>query len=257
MTKLHQLLAIERGVVADTDRKIALATRGIDVTGEQSPLTGISRTYQPRREDGDPLPAQFQHVQIKAEDVLGMVAEATTRLMDVKFTREEGNTSARGTVTIDGQVLLRDAPAGYLLYLEGALGQLRTLLLRFPVLDPAEEWHFDQARSVYATTPKDTVRSHRVPKAQVLYEATKEHPAQVRAYEVEEPIGDWTTVKLSGALPAGRLAEILDRITKLTEAVKMAREDANRLEVTDRTAGEIVFRYVLDGAIINGNAASS
>lgn len=243
--KLHQILAIERGVIADADRDTALATRGIENLGEQSPLFGIVKTYKPRADDGDPLPGENQHVQIKVEDVLTMVAAANRRLLDVKFTREDSNTRARADVTVDGNVLIADAPAGYLLYLEDYLRQLKTLLDRLPVLDPAQEWGYDSKRGVYATAPRLSVRSQRVPQAQVLAEATQYHPAQVRPYEVEVPVGDWTTVKLSGALPADRKAELLRRTSRLAEAVKTAREEANRIDATDRKAGDVVFSYIL------------
>jgi hypothetical protein len=77
-----------------------------------------------------------------------------------------------------------------------------------------------------------------------MSEATKEHPAQVQVYMEDVPVGDWTTVKFSGALPATRVREILGRVTALQEAVKFAREEANGAEVADQRAGEAVFRYL-------------
>lgn len=249
MTKLHQILAIERGVTADSERKVALATRGIDVTGENSPLFGVSRVYQPRKEDGDTYPAESKHVQVKCETVLENVAKATTRLFDVKFTREESNTQARADVIVDGHLFLESVPAGYLLYLENALNSLRGLLQRMPVLDPAEEWHWDGKRGFHVTDQSRRAKEIRVPQAHVMYEATPEHPAQVRPYETVAAVGDWTTVKFSGALPADRLEEILDRVATLSQAVKMAREEANRIDVTDRKAGGIIFAYLLNGTM--------
>jgi hypothetical protein len=243
--KLHQMLAIERQVTDDAQRNTTLATRGIENLGEQSPLFGISRSYQPRADDGDKLPPVSQHVQIKVENVLEMIARAQARMLDVRFTTAETNTQAKADVRVDGHTLLGDVPASYLLYLEEFLRNLKALLDKLPVLDPADEWHYDANRGVHASTAKVTVRATRVPQAQVLYEATKEHPAQVRPYEIEVPAGDWTTVKFSGALPAERKAELLERTSKLAEAVKTAREYANRIDVTSRQAGDAVFGYIL------------
>ena len=52
------------------------------------------------------------------------------------------------------------------------------------------------------------------------------------------PVGYWTTVKFSGALPARRVNELLDRIERLQQAVKFAREEANAAEVADQRAGD-------------------
>jgi hypothetical protein len=150
-------------------------------------------------------------------------------------------------VKIGGTVLLPNVPAGYLLFLENQLTALRGIVQRLPVLDPAEDWHWDGNKGVYVTEQTRKAREIRVPQVQVLYEATKEHPAQVRPYETAKPVGDWTTVKMSGALPADKVEEILDRITTLAEAVKYAREQANSIDVTDRKAGAAVFAYLLNG----------
>lgn len=253
MTKLHQILAIEKGVAAETDRRVALATRGMEVGGEQSPLDGLSRTYQPRKEDGDTFPAQTMKVQIRAEVILTQIAQAMTRLMDVKFTREEANTKARAHVVIDGVPVLTDVPAGYLLYLESMLNELRGLVLRVPVLDPAEQWEPDDAQGVHRSAEKRTVREVRVPAAQVITPNQvidgQKFDAQIRVYETTEPAGDWTVVKYSGALPAPRREEILDRIATLLTAVKLAREEANGLDVENRKAGEAVFSYLLHGTL--------
>ena len=59
------------------------------------------------------------------------------------------------------------------------------------------------------------------------------------------PEGDWTTVKFSGALPAVRHRQLLERVAKLQQAVKYAREEANATEITDAKAGERVFAWLL------------
>lgn len=51
-------------------------------------------------------------------------------------------------------------------------------------------------------------------------------------------------MKLSGALPATRVKELRERVERLQQAVKFAREQANSHEVTDVKAGEAVFGYL-------------
>jgi len=66
----------------------------------------------------------------------------------------------------------------------------------------------------------------------------------VEVYYEDVAIGYWTTVKFSGALPAKRVSEILDRVEKLQQAVKFAREEANGTQAVDRKVGEKVFGYL-------------
>ncbi len=57
-------------------------------------------------------------------------------------------------------------------------------------------------------------------------------------------VGCWKTVKFSGALPASRVKELPDRVDKLQQAVKYAREEANSIEASDKRVGEGVFGYL-------------
>ncbi|MBC8142472.1 MAG: hypothetical protein H7Y38_13640, partial [Armatimonadetes bacterium] len=70
------------------------------------------------------------------------------------------------------------------------------------------------------------------------------HPAQVEVYYEDVSVGNWRTVKYSGALPAKRVNDLLERVEKLQTAVKFAREEANNLEVTDQKVGAKVFQYL-------------
>ena len=243
MTKLSQIVAVEKGVKSDALRRFTDAHREVQ---KQPLLSGISRSYQPRDDDGDPLPPESTKVQVKCEEVLGEVTAVLTRLFDVTLTKDDANRTAVGDVVVDGQTLLRQVPVTYLLFLEKQLTDLHTFVSKLPVLDPADDWEdvLDPVSGCWKTRPVRTVRSKKVPRNHVMAEATKEHPAQVQVYMEDVPVGDWTTIKFSGALPATRVREILDRVTALQQAVKFAREEANGVEVTDQHAGEAVFRYL-------------
>jgi hypothetical protein len=240
-TRLSQIIAVEKGVKSDTTRRITDLHRDVQ---KPALLTGISRAYRPRAEDGDKLPSESTKVQLKADDVLTEVASVMTRLFDVTLTKDYANTLARADVVIDGEPVLHDVPVTYLLFLEKQLTDLHTIVAKLPLLDPAEEWSFDEARGCYTTPPSSTVRAKKVPRNHVLSEATPQHPAQVQVYMEDVPEGDWTTVKFSGALPAARVRTLMDRITALQNAVKYAREEANGTEVTDKAAGDAVFSYL-------------
>jgi hypothetical protein len=250
-TRLHQIIAIERGVASDAQRRLGEITHVMSVGGQQDPLTGISRTYRPRDADGVQLPDEFRKVQITAETLLAGVQDSLVRLFDLKFTREYANCSARADVVVGGTTLLTDVPAGYLLFLENQLSDLITRVIdKIPVLDPAEEWSTDKAlpRGVRKTPPRETTRSEIARQVQVLYEATPEHPAQVTPYETQQVVGYWSQVKMSGQLPVSDVQAMRDRATTVLEAVKFAREAANTMEVTDRAAGAAVLGYIFGAA---------
>ncbi len=79
------------------------------------------------------------------------------------------------------------------------------------------------------------------PRNHVKAEATDKHAAQVEVYFEDMPVGTWTTVKYSGALPATRRQTLLERLQAVRDAVKYAREDANSAEITNqRPAAELM-----------------
>ena len=241
MTRLNQIIAVEKGVKAAAVRDFTDAHHRLQ---KQALLTGISRTYQPRDEEGEPLPAESTRVQIQTEDVLTDVKAALTRLFDVVATKDRANCGARADVTVDGTVLLPNVPVTYLLFLEKQLTDLHTFLRGLPVLDAAESWSWDDTANAYRTEPTRTVRTKKVPRNHVRAEATDKHPAQVEVYTEDLPVGNWTTVKFSGALPARQVTVLTERVVKLAEAVKYAREEANTTEVTDWHVGDVVFGWL-------------
>jgi hypothetical protein len=241
VTKLNQIIAIEKGVKARAAREFADLQAS---TQKDALLAGISRTYQPRDEEGDQLPAEGTKVQVRVEEVLTQLSAVLTRLFDVVATKDIANRAATADVVVDGVTLLRDVPVAYLLFLEKQLADLQAFLAKLPVLDPAEDWTWDPAAGVYRTPTTKTVRSRKVPKVLVKYEATEHHPAQTEVFTVDEPVGEWSTVKFSGSLPADRRRQLADRVVVLAEAVKVAREAANQFEVTDQTVGRQVFDYL-------------
>ena len=240
-TKLHQIIAVEKGVKS---RAHADFTKAHHDLAKQALLAGITRTYQPAQEGGETFPPEATRVQLRATEVIAEVVELLTRLFDVTATREWANTMARADVVVDGVTIIANAPVTYLLFLEKQLTDLRTFIAKLPVLDPAEAWAFDPTSDAYATGQVLTTRTRKVPRNHVKAEATKEHPAQVEVYYEDVTVGHWRTVKFSGALPASQVKALRARVERLQEAVKVAREEANGLEVEDVHVGARVLNYL-------------
>ncbi len=241
MTKLNQVIAIEKATKGKAHGDLTEAHQQLL---KPALLAGISRTYRPKDEEGERMPPESTRVQLRGEEVLRRTAEVLTQLFDVVATKDSANCAARADVTVDGTVLLAKVPVTYLLFLEKQLVDVHTFVKKLPVLDPSEAWVSDPAQNCWATDPVETLRTKKVPRNHVKAEATEKHPAQVEVYYEDITIGYWRTVRYSGALPARRVSDLLERVEKLQSAVKFAREEANAIDAPSVRAGEAVFRYL-------------
>lgn len=242
-TKLNQIVAIEKGVKS---RVYGEVTELHKESQKAEPYTGLSKTYRKRDEEGEDMPPEHKKVRQVATEVLRRLSTLQTELWDVEATREWANTAARADVVVDGRVLVKQAPVTYLLFLEKQVSDLRTFVDKLPVLDDTEEWAEDPTTGLFRTGRVTTHRTKKTPKVIVKYEATKEHPAQTELVHEDLVVGYWDTVKSSGAIPGPRKAKLLERVDKLGKAVKMAREEANSLEVDRVAVGEVVFGWLLE-----------
>lgn len=241
MAKLNQIIAVEKGVKSKSFQELTEAHQAVQ---KVALLAGISRTYQPKDDEGEQLPPESTRVQVKAEEVLQRTGATLTKLFDVTASKDWANCTASADVVVDGTTLISAAPVSYLLFLEKQLTDLHTFIRKLPVLDAAESWTLDASSDSWKTDPVQTFRTKRIPRNHVKAEATEKHPAQVEVYYEDITVGYWTTVKFSGALPAKRVNELLDRVERLQRAVKFAREEANAAEVVDQHVGETFFGYL-------------
>ncbi len=240
-SKLNQIIAIEKGVKTSSFQEI---TEAHQLLQKATALTGIARTYQPKDEEGEQFPPEHTRVQVTADAVIKSTTKSLVKLFDVTATKDWANCDAKADVIVDGKALVTGVPATYLLFLEKQLVDLHTFVKKLPVLDASETWTFDPASDGYVTEPVQTVKTKKVPRNHVKAEATEKHPAQVEVYYEDIVVGHWKTLKFSGALPASRVKELLDRVEKLQEAVKYAREEANQFEAPDKKLGDAVLGYL-------------
>lgn len=243
MTLQHQILALEPGVRSRTDKTITELHRKLS---KDTLLSGLTREYAPRDAEGERLPGERTKVQVKADEALDKAAEAFTEVFDIVATKDYGNTEAKADVVVDGEVLVHQAPATYLLWLEKKLADLHTFVSKLPKLDPAENWTYDPNSGAFRTDTLQSTRTKKVPRNHVKAEATDRHPAQVDVYYEDVIVGDWKTVKFSGALPADRVQHLLSRVEKVQDAVKAARQQANTVEVEQQRVGEAIFDFILE-----------
>jgi hypothetical protein len=241
MPRLNQIVAVEKGIKSRSFQELTEAHHALQ---KPALLSGISRTYRPKDEEGEQLPPESTRVQIKAEEIIRQTTDILTKLFDVTATKDWANCQAKADVVVDGRALLSQVPITYLLFLEKQLVDLHTFIKKLPVLDASESWTFDASADCWATEPVQTVRTKKIPRNHVKAEATEHHPAQVEVYYEDVTVGYWRTVKFSGALSAQRVNELVERVERLQQAIKFAREEANNQEVEEQKVGEAIFTYL-------------
>jgi hypothetical protein len=168
--KLNQIIAIEKSVKGRALQDLTEAHHSLQKT---TLLAGISRTYRPKDEEGEQLPPESTKVQVKSEEVIHKTTETLTKLFDIVATKDWANCKAKADVVIEGEKLLVDVPATYLLFLEKQLVDLHTFIKKLPILDASENWIYDQAADTWATEPTTTLKTKKMPRNHVKAEATE------------------------------------------------------------------------------------
>ncbi len=245
MGKLHQVIAVLNG---KKTRATAVLTEVYHKLQKVALFEGLSRRYTPIDPiEGEKFPDEKKVVQYTVDESIREVSDTLVDLFDTVAAQDCANCQAKADVVVDGQKLLSQVPVTHLLFLEKQLTDLRTFVSKMPVLDPAEEWHFDGAVDLWSTSPSEGVKTKKVPRNHVKAEATDKHPAQVEMYFEDVRVGTWCTIKHSGAIPAKRRNEMLARVGKLQEAVKQAREEANVIDAPPVSVGKSLLQYVFQG----------
>jgi hypothetical protein len=248
MASLHQLIALAGG---RKSRAQSVLTEAHHKLQKKELLSGLSRTYAPKAEDGEQIPAESKRVQYTVPQAIGDARAVLVELFDTVAAQDNTNCAAKADVTVDGKSILSGVPVTHLLFLEKQLTDLHTFVDKLPTLDPAFDWSFDNASASYRTPEQETTRTKKMLRNHIKYEATKEHPAQVEVFTEDEIVGYWSKVEFSGALPATEKNAMLRRVRQLQEAVKTAREQANSVDVSDLRTGKPVLDFIFgtNGAV--------
>lgn len=243
--KLCQIVAVVSGMKTHAQKAL---TNAHQHRLKVNLLSGLTRTYRPISDEGEALPPEVNRVQATVPDVLEEIKLALSPVYDAVLTQDEGNTRARADVKVGDKVLLAGVPVTHLMYLEKQVEDLTTFLDSLPTLDPSEQWSEKPVDGVYSTPPYETLKQAKVFKTHVAHPPTEHHPAQIHTYTVDETIGRWTNTKYSGAIPASQKNAMVARARALREAIKVAREEANSLEVDQKKEGEAIFQFLLGGS---------
>jgi hypothetical protein len=239
--KLNQVLAVEKSL----KQRVYTTINELDKVGQNAALfNGFSKTYEPINDSGTRQPPQSQKVAFKADELLSTVRKNLVQLFDVTATKDWGNQSAKADVVVEGRPVLTGVPATHLLFLKKQLTDLRTQIARLAELEATANWSEDQSLGLFKTEATKTHTTAKKQKALVLAPATDKHPAQTQMITEDEIVGEWTTIKFSGAIPATEKKKYLDRIQTLIDSVTVALQEANMTQVEEVHTGHAVLSYV-------------
>lgn len=244
MPKLHQVIALANGKRSQVQSAVTAVYKQIQ---KGQLFDGLVRTYRPELEDEQQLPAESKGVQATWKRCVDSTVKHWSQLLNITATQDYANCEAKGTIRVDGKVILADVPVTHLLFLEKHMTDVRTVFGALPVLDVAEKWEFDPNKGYFTTSLQQKTRTRKVPKTLVKYEATEHHPAQTERYDEDVVCGYWDTVMMSGRIPAQDKEKMLERVDKIIEGIKLAREEANQATAEKIETARPIFDYIVNG----------
>lgn len=239
--KLNQTLAIEKSLKGRVENVFAQLSASV-----QKPdlMDGFSKTFKPINEDAIGPQPQSKKVQLTSKEVFNQLTKSLGELFTTTAAKDIANCTAKADVTVNGEVLLRQVPATYLLFLDKQLTALATFAQRFSELPSDTNWIADPNTGYYRSEEIKTQGTQLVKDVLVKAPATDKHPAQVEVIDKQVPVGVWTTTKFSGAISRPDKLALLERIQNLQIAVKEALEDANGVAVGDHDHGSRVMKFL-------------
>lgn len=228
MSKLHELLAVERG----QKQQAAKVLRELAHTFQNKPnhFTKKLVTFTSNVEGSSPVKEEQLDLQTTVPQELKWISPFLIKAMNVAYQVTETNTIARADVVLeDGTVLLKDMPATALLDLEKRIAEIRELAISIKTLDPSLGFVPDPstAADVYVARDVKRIRTKKVQKPLVLHPGNDKIAAQVQLITEDVPVGEVNTQEWSGLLSVADKGKMLERVEILARAVKAARQRAN------------------------------
>jgi hypothetical protein len=243
--KLNQIVAVVTGKKTRAEKLLTDAHHG----WKAELITGISRTYTPLDEAGEKLPPENKKVQVRVGDVVRNICAELSDFIDVVATQETGNTIAKANIEVDGKVIAANVPISVLLFLEKRLTDLYTFVAAIPTLPTDKEWSYSKEANCNVTPVIEQMRTAKVPVTHVKFQPTEHQPGQAEILYVDKQVGTWATKHFSGAITVQLQSELLARVVKLQDAVKVAREHANSTEVEQVKMGNDLLSFVFGDMI--------
>lgn len=246
-TKLHEILAVEG------DRNAAataiLAETITTFTKRPEHFMGHNSSYVPFDEaDAATAEVSGKELVTTVADKLKHCFEVVGRAVDVTATKDATNQRTAAEVIINGVAITNPLPATTLLALESQLKKWMEVFLAIPTLAPGRKWEADSSKGEGVFTdamPELQFKTKKSIKSKVLYDATKEHRAEIEKWAEDEKIGKTTVTKWCSMISPADKSAIIARCEELLAAVKQARQRANAQEVIQVSVADNLIKYLL------------
>ena len=247
MGKLHEILAVEGSLEGEV--KGIINETANTFTKKVNHFLGAIKVCEMFDADDVALPTERQEMVTTVGLKLEHTHKSLERYIDVLLQKEATNQTAVADLVIDGVVLANDLPVTFLLGMEHRMKTYRVMYESIPTLQPGRDWEEDTAYGlpgVYKDHNKEEkLRSAKKFKSQVLYEATKEHPAHIEKWEEQVPVGKFVQETWSGMMSPAEKSAILGRFDKLIRALKQARQRANNVDIVSKSVGKELIGYMI------------
>ena len=241
MGKLHQVVAVIPGLKSKYDSYI---TERHHIHAKGTLFDGLNRSYRPFTDGDEVLPDEHKRVNTTVAQSIEELGPVFNQLLDAVREQDDANCVAKSDIVVDGVTVAKNVPVTHMLFLHKRLTDLRTFIEKIPVLDSAIEWKEDTTTKLYRSGTIRKVRTKKVNKPIVLYDATEHHPAQTQLITEDIGVGEWAEQRVSGAASEVDKKRWLHNVDKVLMAVTTAREEANRIETQPQREGEAIFNFI-------------
>ncbi len=247
--QLHEILAVESD--AEKTASENLSAIKDQFTSKGHLFVGVEKRLEMYDEKDKYMEKGFkekQEVTLTVTDVLNDVSSHLIRHIDILAQKERTNQNAREDVTLpNGKTIIKDIPATMLLGLERWIKRWKTLYLAIPTRQSGLQWNPDKSIGKNIFMLAEPEKKHKTKNRtfhKVVYEATKEHAAQIHEWTEDVPVGQYITNHWSGMISQAQKTDLIERIDMLLSAVKKARMRANTQEVAKIEIGKKLINFI-------------
>lgn len=249
MKRLSQIVALVSDRKSNLTNKLTAAYHAFQ---KSDSFGGFSRQYTPIKDGAVIPPHEAKHVAATVPTLLKGLRGPISVAIDTVLAQDRGNQKATGTVgvVVPGQtgktLTLTDLPVPTLLYLEKFADDLLTGLSKIPTLDPNQQWTLDVNAGLFKTQPVRTQRTSKEQEVVVKFAPTEHHPGQAEILSKDVVVAHIDTVTMSGAITAENRDKIIERVTAFRDAIVIAREQANELQVAEAEIGDQIYSFLFE-----------
>ena len=246
MAKLHEVLAVEESKKIAAETALNEAARKLE---KPALFQAAVKTAQMFEENAHAPADERQAMSTTVTETVREALEEVAPYYDVIYQKEATNQTAAADLDV-GSLYMTNLPATFLLGMEKRLRRVRDMIEKVPVLPDNVDWVQDATKGPgvkKCANPQKRFTTEKRPMHKVLYDATKDHPAQIEKWFEDVPVGELTLTVWNSAWSSARKATVLRRIDKLIEACVTSRQRANEAEVLSLSVGKVIVDYILEG----------